>query len=109
VRPSAFSASPVQRNESGVTSLKTQRIGMRLAFANPVAGGYGFQFIDAETGATVGKGRIGSSSIEGWDMAFPDSDDPLIVAIADQVLFWCRYKAVVGLTKGITIKGGPDR
>jgi len=83
--------------------------GKRLAFANPVAGGYGFQFIDAETGDTVGKGPIGSGSIEGWDMAFPDSDDPLIVAIADQVLFWCRYKAVVGLTKGITIKGGPPR
>jgi hypothetical protein len=83
--------------------------GKRLAFANPVAGGYGFQFIDAETGDTVGKGPIGSGSIEGWDMAFPDSDDPLIVAIADQVLFWCRYSAVVGLTKGITITGGPPR
>jgi hypothetical protein len=83
--------------------------GKRLAFGNPVAGGYGFQFIDAETGATVGAGPITNSSIEGWDMAFPDSEDPLIVAIADQVLFWCRYKAVVGLTKGITIKGGPPR
>jgi hypothetical protein len=33
----------------------------------------------------------------------------LIVAIADQVLFWCWYKAVVGLTEGIVVKGGPPR
>ena len=83
--------------------------GKRLAFANPVAGGYGFQFIDAETGDTVGKGPIGSGSIEGWDMAFPDSEEPTILFLANETLYLCPYASATGKGPGIQSTGSPPR
>jgi hypothetical protein len=36
-------------------------------------------------------------------MAFPDSDDPLIVFVADQNLYLCRYSAATGQKPGIKV------
>lgn len=80
--------------------------GTRIAFANAVGGGYGFDFLDAETGKPVAGARITAhDSIESWDMAFPDSDDPQLVALADGTLHWCRYSAATGQKPGILVKG----
>jgi hypothetical protein len=84
--------------------------GTRLAIANAVGGGYGFDFFDAETGKKLAGARLmAHESIVSWDMAFPDSEDPQIVALADTTLYWCRYSAATGQKPGILIRGGERR
>jgi WD40 repeat protein len=81
--------------------------GTRIGFANYVDPGYGFSFLDAESGKLLAQGAISRGSIVDWDIAFPDSDDPTLVALDDNgTLHWCRYSAATGQKPGIVVKGG---
>jgi hypothetical protein len=43
------------------------------------------------------------SNVQIWDMAFPDSEDPVIVVAAEGTLYECRYSAVIGKKPGIKV------
>jgi WD40 repeat protein len=80
--------------------------GARLAFANYVDPGYGFTFMDAETGKIIAQGIVAENDIiQSWDMAFPDSPDPEMIVAAGETVYLCRYNVIIGKSPGIkTIK-----
>jgi WD40 repeat protein len=86
------------------TCVKHFAQGTKLAAANYGDPGYGFTFFDAETGKLIAQGMVTShESVKAWDMAFPDSEDPVIVIAAEEMLYECRYSAVIGKKPGIKV------
>ncbi len=84
--------------------------GSRLAFANYVGSGYGFDFIDADTGKRVDRAAVtGHDAVESWDMAFPDSEEPTILFLANETLYLCPYASATGKGPGIQSTGSPPR
>jgi WD40 repeat protein len=76
--------------------------GRRLAFANYAGSGYGFDFLDAETGERLARAVLtGHDSVESWDMAFSDSEEPTILFLANETVYLCPYLAATGKGPGI--------
>jgi len=81
--------------------------GTRLAFANYTGSGYGFDFIEADTGKRLARATVtGHDAVESWDMAFPDSEEPTILLLANETLYLCPYSAATGKGPGIKVIGG---
>ena len=76
--------------------------GRRLAFANHVGSGYGFDFLDAETGERLARAALtGHDAVESWDMAFADSEEPTILFLANETVYLCPWSAATGKGPGI--------
>jgi hypothetical protein len=76
--------------------------GRRLAFANHVGSGYGFDFLDAETGERLARAAVTSNdAVESWDMAFADSEEPTILFLANETVYLCPWSAATGKGPGI--------
>jgi WD40 repeat protein len=68
--------------------------GRRLAFANHVGSGYGFDFLDAETGERLARAAVtGNDAVESWDMALADTDEPTILLLANGTVYLCPWSA----------------
>lgn len=82
--------------------------GRRLAFANYVGSGYGFDFLDAETGERLASATLtGHDAVESWDMAFADSEEPTILFLANETAYLCPWPAATGQGPGIQSTGSP--
>jgi WD40 repeat protein len=76
--------------------------GSRLAVANYVGTGYGFDFLDAETGERLARATLtGHDAVESWDMAFADSEEPTILFLANETVYLCPWSAATGKGPGI--------
>lgn len=84
--------------------------GRRLAVANHVGSGYGFDFLDAETGERVARAALtGHDAVESWDMAFADSEEPTILFLANETVYLCPWSAASGKGPGIQVPyGSPE-
>ena len=84
--------------------------GSRLAVANYAGSGYGFDFLDAETGERLARAALTEhDAVEAWDMALADSDEPTIVFVANEAVYLCPYAPATGKGPGIQSKGGEER
>jgi WD40 repeat protein len=84
--------------------------GRRLAVANYVGSGYGFDFLDAETGERIARAvATGHDAVESWDMAFPDTEEPTILFLANETVYLCPYSAATGKGPGVQSTGPGER
>jgi WD40 repeat protein len=84
--------------------------GRRLAVANYVGSGYGFDFLDAETGERVARATVTEhDAVEAWDMAFADTEEPTMLFLANETVYLCPWSAATGKGPGVQIPyGSPE-
>jgi WD40 domain-containing protein len=84
--------------------------GSRLAVANHAGSGYGFDFLDAETGEQVARAALlERDAVESWDMAFADSGEPTILFLANETVYLCPWSVATGKGRGIQVPyGSPE-
>ena len=81
--------------------------GRRLAVANYAGSGYGFDFLDAETGERLARAALTEhDAVESWDMAFADSEEPTILFLANETVYLCPWSAAAGKGPAIQVPYG---
>jgi len=84
--------------------------GRRLAIANRVGSGFGIDFLDAETGERLARAALSAhDAVESWDMAFPDSEEPTILFLANDTVHLCPWSLAIGKGPGVKVPyGSPE-